>query len=250
MGLSHDRCIDEAVAEIRRIAGTCDGIDPTTPVPTCGDWTIADLLEHIGTINRWAATMVEQKSQERLRREDGLWPRPDDPAELAAWVGEGAAFVRDRFLVADPNTPMWAWGVPKAAGFWSRRMVHETGVHRADAELALNLDPAFDSEVAADGVDELLDNLPEAAYFAPGVRDLTGEGQVLAFEAADCGVGWRVELGPEGFTWARVVPPVRDADATVVASAGDLLLALYGRIPAQVEGSEALWEHWRTHAAI
>ncbi len=250
MGLSHERCIDEAVAEIHKIAAVCDGIDPSTPVPTCGDWTVADLLRHIGSINRWAATMVEQRSQERLKREDADWSEPEDDDKLAAWVDAGAGFLRDRFLAADPGVAMWAWGVPKSAAFWPRRMVHETGVHRADAELALDQVPRFDPEIAADGIDELLDNIPEASYFAPGVLELKGDGEVLAFHATDAGVAWRVELGPDGFTWARTQPPVGDADATVAAPAGDLLLMLYGRLPATVEGSEELWQDWRTNSAL
>ena len=42
-------------------------------------------------------------------------------------------------------------------------MLHETTVHRADAELtAWLVDPEVDPVVAADGIDEFLFNLPSA----------------------------------------------------------------------------------------
>ena len=180
-----DRWIDLAVAEIRRMADACRGADPATPVPTCPEWDLAELQRHIGRVNRWAATMVERRSQERLGREGMDWSTPDDPAALPDWVADGADFVEPRFRAADPEAAMWAWGWPKKAAFWPRRMVHETAVHRVDAELALGRPAVLDAEIAVDAVDELLDNLPHAAYFAPKVAELKGEGEVLAFVGGD-----------------------------------------------------------------
>jgi uncharacterized protein (TIGR03083 family) len=249
MTITVDRATDLAVAEIRRMADTCAGVDPSTPVPTCPEWDVAELLRHIGTVNRWAATMVERASQERLGREDMTLDVPEDPTALAAWVAEGADFCDARFRAADPDTPMWAWGWPKNAGFWPRRMLHETGVHRADAEIALGRAPSFDAEVAVDGVEELLDNLPHASYFRPNVAELKGDGQILAFRTPEA--SWVLPLQPDGFSWVR---DEVDADASLVLrSASDLLLTLYRRrqpAPGEITGDASIVEHWLTHSEL
>lgn len=248
-GLSTERCCEIVEREVARFVEVTDGVDPATPVPTCGDWTVADLLLHAGQVYRWAGMIVAQASPVRIPRDELDFGEPDDPAALPAWFGEAVGDVVATFRAADPDTPMWAWGWPKEGRFWPRRMVHELGVHRADAELALGIEVAMDPAVAADGVDELLDNLPHAQYFAPDVAKLRGTGQVLAFRATDSGDTWRITLDPDRFSWAR--GPVDGADATVEAPARDLLLGLYGR-PACVcvAGDDDLFDLWSRNSAI
>ena len=249
MTITVDRATDLAVAEIRRMADVCRGADPSTPVPSCPGWDLGELLRHIGTVNRWAATMVERRSQERLGREGMTWEVPEDATALAAWVGDGADLVERSFRDVDPDTAMWAWGWPKNAGFWPRRMVHETGVHRADAELALGRQPTFDADVAVDGVEELLDNLPQAAYFRPNVAELKGDGQILTFLTPEA--SWAITLQPEGFGWVR--DEVRGDASFVMRSASDLLLTLYGRrqpAPGEITGDQSLIEHWMKHSEL
>lgn len=241
-----------AAAEIRRLADVARGADPATPVPTCPGWDLADLLRHVGQVNRWAAAMVEQGSQRRLEREELEWDDPDDPAALPDWVAEGAERCRAVFAAADPAFEMWAWGWPKAARFWPRRMLHETGVHRADAEIALGRTPAFEAELAADGVDELLDNLPHAAYFAPAVAELKGDGEVLALATPEA--SWAITLDPDGFRGERTDGATDGAAATLRApTAGDLLLTLYRRHPAapeDISGDPTIVERWLANSAL
>jgi hypothetical protein len=129
--------------------------------------------------------------------------------------------------------------------------VHEVGVHRADAELALGRTARFEPEVAADGVDELLDDLPHAAYFAPGVEELRGAGESIGLAAEDADLRWRIHLLPDRFDWVRHETDATEGDVVVRGAAGDLLLALYGR-PATVSvtGDAALWERWLRDSAI
>ncbi len=58
-------------------------------------------------------------------------------------------------------------------------MLHETTMYRCDGQLALGAPPTIEPAVAVDGIDEFLDNLPYAVTFAPGVRNLRGDGQRL-----------------------------------------------------------------------
>ena len=147
---AHQRFCDLASDEIARLASAVDGADPATPVPTCGRWTMADLVQHIGHIHRWTAAMVADLSPTRHSRRKADLPLPSDPTTWPAWLAEAQTTLIPALRAADPDARMWAWGPDKHARFWSRRMVHVTAVHRVDAELALAVEPEVDPAVATD----------------------------------------------------------------------------------------------------
>jgi hypothetical protein len=74
---------------------------------------------------------------------------------------------------------------------WSRRMVHETALHRVDAELALGVEPRIHLAVAVDGVGEFLENLPRSG-------SLRGNGEQLRPAATDQPVHWTITRDPTG----------------------------------------------------
>jgi hypothetical protein len=128
-------------------------------------------------------------------------------------------------------------------------MLHETTVHRLDAEFALGREPRAGAAVAVDGVDEFLGNLAAAGRFATALGELDDEG-TLHLHATDLpgdGAGeWMVTLTPERFTWAH---GHGKGDAAVRGTASDLLLLVYGRVPPvdgryQVFGDQALLGRW------
>ena len=100
-------------------------------------------------------------------------------------------------------------------------MLFETVVHRADAAFALEVEPAVDVDVAVEGIDELLSNLPHAAYFAPGLTELRGDDETIALRATDTDATWRIRLVPAGYAWDWSDGP---ADVTLLGTAADLLL--------------------------
>lgn len=241
---------DAAEAEILRLADAVRGADPATPVPTCPGWTLADLVTHVGGVHRWAATIVATQSASRVRRDELELGIPDNPRALADWLAAGAVPTAAAFRAADPEAEVWSWGAVKRARFWPRRMVHETAVHRADAELSLGRPFAVEPEVAADGIDELLDNLPHAAYFAPQVENLRGDGEAIALVMPGV-AAWRIELLPDRFSWSRSEGP---AAVTVTAAPPDLLLVMYGRRQVSdegvsVDGDNALFDRWIANSA-
>jgi uncharacterized protein (TIGR03083 family) len=133
-------------------------------------------------------------------------------------------------------------------------MLHETTVHRCDVELALGLPLTIEPAVAVDGIDEFLDNLPYAANFAPGVRNLRGGGQRLRLSCPDREVIWTITLGEDGFTWSHDRGEGY-VDAAVNADAVDLYLLVWGRIGLDdprvgVIGDRSLLRHWVTHSAM
>jgi uncharacterized protein (TIGR03083 family) len=271
---SHQRCCDLASGEIARFAEVIAEADPATPVPTCGRWTLADLVQHIGHIHRWVAAMVAELSPTRHSRRKADLPLPPDPSTWPHWLADAQELLIQVLRAANPDAHMWAWGPDKHARFWSRRMLHETAVHRVDAELSLAIDPRIDPAVALDGISEFLENLPRS-------RPLRGNGETLHLVATDQVSApdqphrWAIVRHPTTFTWSHNQPPpdppppstpatpttaatptTPPAPAvTARASSSDLYLFLWGRVPATdprltVTGDPALLAHWQHHAVI
>ena len=245
---SHEAYCDTVGREIESFADAIESADPSTPVTTCPPWSLADLAEHLGGIHRWAEHMVRHVSPVRVSGSALNLEIPEDKTQLASWVRSASGTLESTFRKADPNAEMWAWGSDQHARFWARRMVHETAVHRADADMALGREPRIDADIAIDGVDEFLDNLPHAAYFAPRVIELVGDGRALAFRTD--GAAWRITLHPDRFFWEHAED---NADVTITAEPATLYLLMYGRVKpaaATIEGDGPLLDWWLERASI
>jgi uncharacterized protein (TIGR03083 family) len=242
-------------AETARFVTALRGADLTTAVPSCPDWTLADLVRHTGSVQRWFSVLLRSRIQEppRTREVDLRLPEREDG--YPDWLAESATVAAEAFAATDPDLPMWAWGVDQHARFWARRMLFETLLHRADAELALGLTPAIDRVLAVDGIAEFLVNLPFATFFAPKVAELRGPDRTIRFRTTDGDESWLVRLRPDGFGLEEAGAAADTADATVRGTAADLLLLVYGRLPYRAqalahEGDEDLLTHWFAHSAF
>ncbi|MFF4696234.1 maleylpyruvate isomerase family mycothiol-dependent enzyme [Streptomyces chattanoogensis] len=258
--------------ETAKFTSVLNGADLATPVPTCPDWTLADLVKHTGSVQRWFSTLLHARIQSPPQSREVDLRLPTRTDAYPGWLDESAAVAADAFAATDPDLPMWAWGADQHARFWARRMLFETLVHRADAELALGLRPAIDRALAVDGIDEFLVNLPFATFFAPKVANLRGTGQTILFRTTDANAAWLVTLHPDTFgitpahatadTTANITTDITTditagitADATVQASAADLLLLLYGRRQhtsdtVEHEGDQDLLLRWFANSAF
>ena len=224
--MDHGSYCDVLEAEGRRFVDVVRDADPALRVPTCPDWSLADLIEHLGGVHRWASHHVEVLARARVPSSAlGITP-PEEPTRMADWLEAGIGPMVGTFRAADPDAAAWGWGADRHVRFWPRRMVHETVVHRVDAAIAVGAETEVDAPLAADGIDELLANLPHAAYFAPGVGDLRGDGETIGLRATDDDRAWTIRLLPGGFAWDW---SSRTCDTTVHGSTPDLLLLLYGR---------------------
>ena len=249
--MDHEEHCAWLATEVERFAKTVGDLPASTAVTTCPGWDIGELSRHLGGVHRWAEDLVRSAAGRRRSRQEGESEDPGAPGPT--WVREGGATLLRTLRAADPDREMWAWGADQHVRFWSRRMLHETVVHRADAELAGELEPSIDPAVAADGIDELLANLPSLLL----VRDqdaaaLRGQGEVLAVRPVDGGVGWGITLGAEGYS---VGAAPAQADAAYVGPAAGLFLVLYRRLAldaarVRVEGEEELANRWLAHTAV
>ncbi|MFG2917254.1 maleylpyruvate isomerase family mycothiol-dependent enzyme [Kitasatospora sp. NPDC048298] len=247
--------VTAVAAETDRFATAVRSADPTTPVPSCPGWSLTDLLRHAGSVQRWFTVLLRQRIQAPPTSRDVDLKLPERAEDYPAWLTEAGAEAGATFTETDLDAPMWAWGADQHARFWVRRMLFETLVHRADAELALGLKPEIDPGLAADGVDEFLTNLPYAATFAPRTAELRGDNRTVRFTRTDGDGDWLVRLRPDGFGLDAADPTDPTADATVSATAADLLLLLYGRIDRSapgvaVAGDEELLDLWFTNSAF
>ncbi|MFD9703031.1 maleylpyruvate isomerase family mycothiol-dependent enzyme [Lentzea sp. NPDC059081] len=220
------------VSETAALVSALDGADLSITVPATPDWTLNQLLRHLGYAHRWVAEMVERRVPEtdrsfsRAHSVSGY--AGETSAELAPWLTEGAALLSDALLgvgIDDPIAVMLGLPGPR---FWSRRMAHETVVHRFDALDALGLPFSADETVLRDTVREWMTTLlPFIFTIRPDAADLLGAGS-LYFEAPSC--AWTVDL-----TGPRAVEGEQACDVAVRGSVTDLVLALYQR-----RGAEAL----------
>jgi len=140
-----------------RFADAAGSGDLEAPVPTCPEWTLADLVQHLGETHLWAAHAVEHGTPDGDDRFAG------SRDELVEWYAGTARRLVTVLAATDPEAPAWTFGLEMTAEFWRRRQVHETHVHEYDALAAAGRYDSWsiDAEVAWDGVDEV------AAVFYP-----------------------------------------------------------------------------------
>ena len=172
---SHAEHVQAAGVEIVRMADVLRDGDMSTPVRTCPGWNLAELTAHTGGLHRWVAAMVRDLSERRYDRDGMDMGLPADPSGYPTWLEEGAKVLSEALLSHDPQAPVSWWARDGQVRFWSRRQLHETVVHRVDAELALGVPVLIDEDVAADGVEEFLDVLPYVRW-NPGVAQARGAG--------------------------------------------------------------------------
>jgi uncharacterized protein (TIGR03083 family) len=228
------------------------GGDVSTPVPSCPGWSIAKLVKHTGTAQRWACTIVETHATEPVSPQSldlGLGEGTErDANALADWFVDGATRLADVLVAADPTLEVWSWAGHNRAGFWSRRMAHETAMHRWDAQHARGQAGPIDGELSVDGIQERFDNL--AGTVARGAAPMTGDGETVHLHCTDRDGEWLVRLAPDG---PEITHGHAKGDVAARGSASDLLLMVYGRIPTdavEVFGDAALLARFQQLAKL
>lgn len=225
------------MAGFAELAGHVGGDEP---VPACPGWTTGDLIAHVGAVHRWAAAIV--LSGERIADE----PVPIVTEPLDEWYAGNATALVAALQAVDPDEPTPNFArIDEFAGFWPRRQLHETAIHRVDLLQALGR-PEFtwdiDPEVAADGIAEVV------RVFG---RRLTDRGMRPVVEApfrlvaTDLERSWIVapdENDPAGPP--RLAQREIEVEGEAVGTAADLYLAVWGRQPAALVAPEGAAKAW------
>ncbi|GGU29549.1 maleylpyruvate isomerase family mycothiol-dependent enzyme [Lentzea flava] len=227
----------ETQASLMRSAVVKAGRD--AEVPSCPGWTVLDLVRHQAAVHSWAAKAVVAPAEAGPPE----FPKPpQDFDEVLAWWDTELAVLLERLRETSADSPAWTFDGSKRASFWPRRQAHETSIHRLDAELATGHDVPtllFDSEFAADGIDEFLTVMVPRQLQRGRVIEGTGR---LVVHAADAGRTWEVQLTKGE---PPVVTPAHDSaidsDATLAGTADAIYRKLWGRPShAIVSGDESL----------
>jgi len=207
-------------------------------IPACPGWTVQTVLVHVGRIYRSVTEHVVKRSIEMIPFEKT--PSPDS-FEVVNWFRESLALLLDALRDADPADPVWSWSDDKTAGFYFRRMAHETAMHRYDAEAATGTPAPFDGDMAADGIAELYELIVPSNVVRRGVTLPSGS---LHLHRSDGEGEWMVKAvdGAVALTHEH-----GKGDAAVRGPASDLFVFAWHRgMPAslQIFGDEAVARGW------
>ncbi|GAA3463872.1 maleylpyruvate isomerase family mycothiol-dependent enzyme [Saccharothrix longispora] len=220
------RLIDERSIAFRAAVDSAPTLD--AQVPTCPEWTLFDLVRHIGEGRRtWAATVAAGPADAPAPAPAGTAPRERDA--VSAWLAESTGLLVDALREAGPDRGCWTWWgdsqSPRTCGAVARHQLQQMVVHTYDAQVTAGVPEPLPVEAALDGVDEFLTTC--CATTAPWPH----EPATVDYHATE-GRSWRLWLSADGARTAPLRTPGEGAvDASLRGTAGELVLALYGRIP-------------------
>ncbi|MEU0157476.1 maleylpyruvate isomerase family mycothiol-dependent enzyme [Streptomyces sp. NPDC006261] len=247
--------------EGRLLAAAAEQAGPGASVPTCPGWQIRHLLRHTGMVHRWAAGFLT---------EGHTTPQPDggepdlDGAELLDWFRAGHRHLVRSLEAAPGDLECWAFlPAPSPLAFWSRRQLHETTVHRVDAESALGGPlTTVGADRAADGIDELLTGF----HARPRSRVRSSVPRTLRVRAVDWDAVWTVRISDEPPQAVRTSVtgggkgPAADPDSgadrvdcELSGTAQGLYLTLWNRLPlaaVTLRGDRSVARLWTDNSAV
>lgn len=230
------RLIDERSTAFRAAVAAAHSLD--VQVPSCPEWTLFDLVQHLGEGRRaWAATIAAGPDAAAKCAPQGDSAAPREREALLGWLAASTRQLLDALQEAGPDRGCWTWWgksqSPRTCGAVARHQLHEIAMHTYDAQLALGAPQPLPDEVALDGVEEFLFTICTTTEAWPH------EPAAVDYHAAE-GRSWRNWLSEDGARAARLpapgTAPAADerpeaADASARGTANELILTLSGRIP-------------------
>ena len=219
----------ESAAFLRAI----EAAGPDARVPSCPDWSAADLLWHLGTVQHfWAIDVAER----RQTVDDYVEPRRPGSfdEELAFFRGALQRLLDALAGAPDDDEPVWSWfEANQTVGFVRRRQAHEALIHRVDAELAAGEVTAIDTALASDGVLEAIEwqfgPPPSWAVVADG-------GPIGRVTATDTGASCLAQVR----RWSGTSPTT----GTSYADESALAVVDHGPSAFAIEGAAADLDRW------
>lgn len=210
-------------------------------MPTCPEWTLFDLAQHLGEgRRRWAATVAAGPAAAGPVRSgpEGAPAAPREREALLAWLAASTQQLLDALREAGPDRGCWTWWgtsqSPQTCGAVARHQLQEITVHTYDAQLTVGAPQPLPDAVALDGVEEFLSTCCATTSAWPR------EPAAVDYHATE-GRSWRLWLSAEGARTARLPQPGNmpatvagedpdAADACARGTASELVLTLYGRV--------------------
>jgi len=208
---------------------------PDARVAACPDWSNAELGGHLGMVWGYVTTQVQACDPSGSTR-----PESDPTASGTSLL----AGLLEALAETDDGSPAWNWTPQLTAGFWVRRMAHETAIHRWDAEDAAGGASPIHDDLAPDTVQEAIDVALQFHRSGPIASWPDGS---LHLHRTDGPGEWLLLPGDDGLT---VTLEHAKGDAAMAGSASDLALWLWGRGRGDLRswGDEALLDAWSSVA--
>lgn len=241
----HLEIIGTSVGRLVEDAGATDLDDPVPPTP---DWTVRELIAHLGMVHRWARYIVA----------NGVTDDPSVPTEPAPqdgaiieWLTAGA----DRLIETLDAAPddLQALKFLKAAApakqFWARRQAHESTMHAVDTlaarhgRLPTTKEAGIGTDLALDGLDELL-----VGFVPRRSTQLHTDSGELTFVVAptDADLAWTVTLSDGPPVTVRGLAGDAEDRTVLTGTAAALYLGLWNRgDEIAVTGEPDLLGEWR-----
>jgi uncharacterized protein (TIGR03083 family) len=261
--LNADQARRAIVEYTRRLAESAAAAGPDAAVPTAPEWTITDLVEHVGQTHHWVAEIIERRITDPTQLPMEMAVLPTDPGEWRSWLSESAQRVASACSDDALDAPVWNAAGDGRTGtqFWMSSVLNETVVHGFDAANAAGRPADIDADIAAALISNHLAMLTSPTWEQQrpaSAHAIRGTGQTLqwlATDTVDDAGAWFVERRPDGATWRPGT--TRPADVTVTGPAQSLLLTFTRRLPLtdrdatniSVDGDADLVEHWLDNTA-
>ena len=222
--VDHGRMLDVLTAEGQLLTAATHDAQPTRVVPGPSGRTLGETVRHLGDLCEDTLSWMGAS---------GSRPRclPGD-ASLRELTGRFTARLAEllaEFAMRPPDEPCPTWWPEEhTTSFWVRRVVHAATVARVDVQAAADVERTpIDSDVAVDGVDEVLRVWLDYRLHSLGIKGVrTGSVDVSA-----AGHRWRVATTPERTTVSSGGWSARAASAQLGGQPWAVYLWLCGRLP-------------------
>lgn len=228
--------LHHVAAESARFVDVMRSVAADERVPTCPDWTAADLVWHLGEVHWFWGTVLLERLADAAAVEALVAPdRPDGYRLLLGFAERARERLLGALADAGTDTPVWTWSADQSSGFVRRFQAHEAMIHRLDAEYAAGTVTAMDPELSADGIDVVLRC---SLGWRPAWGRVTHDGGSVDLVATDTGDRWRIVTG----SWSGSSP---DTGATYEAEPLlDVVDASTAAAGATVSGTAAALDAW------
>lgn len=257
----YEQIVSEQTA---RFAGNVSAAGPSTTVPTCPEWDVTELAQHVGQTQLFYANMINDQASSPAEFRWPEEPIPADPSAWTDWLASTSGRLLEAVRSAGPDGPVWNPTGESTGGvaFWLRREFGELAAHGFDASAAAGRPYELEPPLAADALSEFLEmvtsstwamNMPESAA---GMR---GSGQTMWWSATDVEPGtiaqpadWLITRTPEGPVLERRRPEHGSCDVAVVGPAAAILPLAIRRTSidqaladgVRIDGDRTLLTHW------
>lgn len=217
------------------------------PIASCPPWLMADLVVHLGGVQRYWTQHLQARSQTASEndiqamfgalpglaawvesREEGDPDLSGLPDGLISWFEDGARALEGTLASLDLEEPVWHWSEDHRVASHLRNQAIEATVHRWDAQRAHTIQQPIAPELARDAIDHHFDVMLYARR--RWAEPSAGSGESYHLHQTDGDGEWFVRFDGDQVLVERAH---RKADVAVRGSASELCLFLYGRLRAE-----------------